>query len=522
MGQLRQVALVFSTTLPPAPLLQQLGEQFSIEERGRETEQAVYFDTFDWRLYRKQVICVGTGASLRLFAFDGAPLGLLGQEQTERFFWWDLAESETRETLRQIIDVRALLPMATLASASRHFSLLNRNRKTVVRFTLRADTPAAAGHQHRLPELLTVNELRGYQGPFDKALEICRAYGLAPLDEHRWLADRAFITARRTPLDYGEKFRVELDGDIDIGGAIATICLQLLAEMEINRNGVCEDVDSEFLHDFRIGVRRTRSLLSLLKKQFPARRHAHFRHELKWLGGITGELRDIDVYLLKKEEYLAMLPPLLAHGLDGFFADLDRRRRQEVKLLRRQLSSSRFTDLLAGWRSFLSDDGSELFTGIRKKRCRELADKTIRKRFADFLQAGDSISDDSPDSDLHNLRIQAKKLRYLLEFFRSFYDETMHDQFIQQMKKLQDNLGDFNDLSVQEQMLGAQLDELQQKNRQTLRQAAALGGLITVLAKKRQALRSMFATTYADFSSVQNKELLTLMTAAQNRQAGAE
>ena len=79
------------------------------------------------------------------------------------------------------------------------------------------------------------------------------------------------------------------------------------------------------------------------------------------------------------------------------------------------------------------------------------------------------------------------------------------------MKKLQDNLGAFNDLSVQQEMLGSELDALRAKNLLTIRFAAALGGLIAVLAAKHQTVRGEFEATYAEFSRPQVQELLAAM-----------
>ena len=43
-----------------------------------------------------------------------------------------------------------------------------------------------------------------------------------------------------------------------------------LQTLRINEDGVRKDLDSEFLHDFRVAVRRTRSALSQIKGVFPA------------------------------------------------------------------------------------------------------------------------------------------------------------------------------------------------------------------------------------------------------------
>jgi CHAD domain-containing protein len=44
----------------------------------------------------------------------------------------------------------------------------------------------------------------------------------------------------------------------------------------------------------------------------------HFKQEFRWLGMITGPVRDLDIYLLKFDEYTQELPPGLQNDLLPF------------------------------------------------------------------------------------------------------------------------------------------------------------------------------------------------------------
>ena len=85
--------------------------------------------------------------------------------------------------------------------------------------------------------------------------------------------------------------------------------------MVAHEGGVRRGLDGEFLHDFRASVRRTRSLLTQLDRVFAPDAAARFRREFKWLGSLTGTVRDLDVYLLKMDEYRATLPAGSAEDL---------------------------------------------------------------------------------------------------------------------------------------------------------------------------------------------------------------
>ena len=517
MKRPQEIHFLSDETVQAGELLDSLAPSFVIEETERLTGKKQYYDTFDWRLFRAGCLFTFEGQGVELSRFNGVPVAAIPAGRREQYFWWDIRESELREKIRSIIEMRAMLPLLSLDYDRKTFRVLNKDRKTVARIVLRNEQASAGGAHLALPERLSLHEIRGYGNVFDKICKSCSTAGLRPVDTMQELLTLAFSVSNRKPLDYGAKFRVELPDSGTVGEAVAKICLALAEAMATNHAGVCKDIDSEFLHDFRIAVRRTRSLLSLLKKELPPEQTTFFQAEFKWLGDVTGPVRDIDVYLLKREEYLAMLPATLHAGLNLFFDELDRRRKSEVKRLRRCLLSQRYQKLIDEWYHYLSTPDSALFAARRNRRCRVVADKQIKKRFASFLRDGDAITVKSPDREMHRLRIKGKKLRYLLEFFRAFYDDAEVERFLKHMKKLQDNLGALNDLSVQQQMLAARLAQLDPRTERSMQIGASLGGLISVLAGKKKRVRSAFRRSYADFSKASNRDLLNSLIADSRR-----
>jgi CHAD domain-containing protein len=78
---------------------------------------------------------------------------------------------------------------------------------------------------------------------------------------------------------------------------------------------------------------------------------------------------------------------------------------------------------------------------------------------------------------------------------------------IKQLKNLQDNLGDFNDLCVQQETLHAYLKNQLSANRSPVNIAAAIGGLIANLNRQQQEVRAVFTTTFEQFDQQKNREL---------------
>jgi CHAD domain-containing protein len=103
----------------------------------------------------------------------------------------------------------------------------------------------------------------------------------------------------------------------------------------------------------------------------------------------------------------------------------------------------------------------------------------------------------SPPRALHRLRIDCKKLRYLLEFFISLYKADDTARIIKPLKRLQDNLGTFNDLDVQEHALLHFTDELGAKEPEDCR--LAMGHLIALLQSRAREQRRRLKRRLAEF-----------------------
>lgn len=508
MRRLRSRMFSLSSGSDFPTLLNLISRKFGVEESAATQEDRTYYDTFDWRLHRNNLVFFSSGARLTLQRFGGRTVAEAPGRKRSRLFWREIGSRKLAAELEKCIDMRALCPIVEVCSGFNNFRIMNHDRKTVARLSLRSDQ--VGGYDSSLQELVTIEEIRGYDKEFETIVD-CFIKAHCEAVKNRYLVHRLLEKSDRTPRDYGKKFRVQLDADATVGSAFSKICRYLVDDMERNLPGVIDDIDSEFLHDFRIAVRRTRSLLSIMKMVLPPGPQVYFQKEFGWLGTVTGPLRDIDVYLLEKDDYLGLLPESLRPGLGVFFEQVENRRGGELKTLQLHLKSSRYKNLINDWCAFLKNPDSDLHHGAGAGLCREFSDQAIVKRFNSFTKRAEKIDHASPDEALHRLRIRGKKFRYLMEFFMSFYDNKDVELFLRHMKKLQDNLGLFNDLSVQQEMLSGELEALRGKNLQTIRFAASLGGLIGILSEKHKEVRAQFDQTYADFAQSQVRSIIHSM-----------
>ena len=123
-----------------------------------------------------------------------------------------------------------------------------------------------------------------------------------------------------------------------------------------------------------------------------------------------------------------------------------------------------------------------------------------------MIRHGRQISSEASDTELHALRIDCKKLRYLLEFFSSIFPHKSIAPVIRQLKELQENLGDFVDFAVQLHFLYERLTAIPPGKEENLL-AASMGALMATLFQKQEEARSTFHKTFSAFDDKKTSQL---------------
>ena len=373
--------------------------------------------------------------------------------QTPVDFAWDLPCGPLRESLQPVIDVRRLLPQVELEIHGRMLDVLDDERKTVARIRIemgRARTPRRASPWHRIPTLVTLTALKGYDAAYQRLLRIIETRpGL-----ERSLAGLQAIALQAAgvppPRDVS-RFDVALVPSVRADAGARQIHQALLDIMVANEPGMLADLDTEFLHDYRVSLRRARSLLGQIKNVFPADAVTHFSSEFRWLAQATGPTRDLDVLLLGLRRTSENVP---AGDLAALLAFLGRKQRHEHRLLEQLLESDRYRALLSGWRNFLKDAPSGVPEPDDAARpLVEVTSRRISRLYRRLVDHATAIDDKTPANAIHQVRIDAKKLRYLIDATRSLHDRRHLDRIIDSLKRVQSVLGDFNDAEVQERHL---------------------------------------------------------------------
>jgi CHAD domain-containing protein/uncharacterized protein YjbK len=217
--------------------------------------------------------------------------------------------------------------------------------------------------------------------------------------------------------------------------------------------------DIEELHDMRVATRRMRAAFGVFTDYVSSEAAAPYLKGLRRTGRKLGAVRDLDVFWEKTEHYLKGLSAGREMDLEPLHVVWQRERDRDRDKMTAYLDSGRYARFKEGFGTYLqSPQAGELPLspgGIepRPHRLRFVAPLLIYQRLA-AVQAyeGWVTGPDVPLERLHALRIAAKGLRYTFEFFEEVLGSEAR-ALIEQIKGLQDHLGDLHDAVVASNLL---------------------------------------------------------------------
>lgn len=216
----------------------------------------------------------------------------------------------------------------------------------------------------------------------------------------------------------------------------------MIIEREANR--ILANTTAEAVHGLRVAARRTRSVLRILDSSM-----IDLRTELKWIAGVAGHTRDLDVQLA----HSARQPDAPSQAVADYDARLRCDRRLAAKRLRREIGSPRFAALIASLHHIantLPPLDQTVEAALLEHVQRAL--KRVKRR-------GRAIDGDSDIEALHRLRVSVKRLRYLLGVFEPEYGARLQ-RFSKGARRLQDLLGRVHDEDVGIRFLHRYADQL--------------------------------------------------------------
>jgi CHAD domain-containing protein len=473
-------------------------------------ERRTLLDTFDGRM---------ASAGLRLEHRDDQVLVLSDRRSTVQLaaakrpqFATELAGGPFRSRVAAATEVRALLPLRQLTARATPVRGRNGDDKVVAAATI-YERLTDEGRPLAAHWVVEVDALTGYDKAATRLVAVLDGMGLRSRD-----GDVFDLTG---PVDGPGRHlsspTIALDPKAPAAEGFRAVLAHLAEAIKLNVPGTIDNVDPEFLHDLRVAVRRTRSVLSNAGRVLPADVRTRARESFGWLGASTGDARDLDVYELEWSDYTRQLPQ---DALEPVRAHLAALRHEAHEQLADLLRSEQTAELLAWWSGWLSAGSNDDDLPDRAVApMREVVEARIVAAQRQLLTAGRAITASTPAPLVHELRKDAKRLRYLLECFGGLYAPTARKAFVSRLKALQDNLGMHQDADVHVTHLRRIVAEL--ADSLPVDSFLAAGQLVEQLEQRRAATRAEFAARFADYDSKATRRALRelLATTAERKTA---
>ena len=232
-----------------------------------------------------------------------------------------------------------------------------------------------------------------------------------------------------------------------------------LLDVMVHQAPACRlGVGPEGVHQLRVALRRLRSVLKAFRGAARGTALERLDDELKALARRLGPARDWDVFLLGLAAEAAA-----ALGEDRRLAGLVRaaeaKRDAAYHALRRELDGPNFRRLVLDGVSLLlrrpwraEPDAAE--PDVLDAPLPEFAAPLLDKRWRKLRQGGDGIAERSLEA-LHELRLEAKRLRYAAELFAPLWGGKAARRFLKRLSALQEALGTVNDAAVARGLLAS-------------------------------------------------------------------
>lgn len=465
-------------------------------------------DTFDGRLHAAGLrLEAREGQGRELVLAGGGPAPAHVAVEIPPRFASDLPQGPLRARLAGLLESRALSPVLCLVGRRAVAVLEDARNKRQVAVVLHAGVSVEGAPSIAPVWAAEVEELQGYAAAADRARRLLDSAGLEP-----HAADLVEVLARAAGVDLGGHAAsptIALDRDEPSLGGFRRVLANLADAIQANWAGTVDAVDPEFLHELRVAVRRTRSVLAQAKHVLAEDVRSRFRAEFGWLGAVTGPARDLDVYVLEWAGYVRPLGPSAAAALQPLLDHICLRREAEHVALADALRSTRYGDVMSEWQRWLGDGGPD-DDGARDAAAPlgRVASERIRAAQRQLLAGGRAITPASPGEALHELRKDGKRLRYLLECFGGVLAPAARKRFVQRLKALQDNLGEYQDTEVHAAQLRVFSQELVDGAAVTAETLVATGQLAERFELRRQAAREEFARRFADYDTKETRQIL--------------
>lgn len=255
--------------------------------------------------------------------------------------------------------------------------------------------------------------------------------------------------------------KMPISVDDTMAGAARKIVNYHFKKMQQHEHGTKVGRDIEELHDMRVSAMRIKAAFEVFAPYLKMKKIAPHLKNVRRTRRKLGPVRDMDVFLQKVETYRCQLPEDRRSDLQDMIDSIEIERAKKRGKMLVYLDEGEYADFKKQFRKALDKNRIWKMNSVDNDgnpvphKVKDMLPTLVYGQLSSLSAYDEHVSKDPyeiPIELLHHLRIDVKIMRYTLDFFKDVLgDETKI--LIQNLKDLQDNLGDMHDNTVAIELL---------------------------------------------------------------------
>lgn len=427
-----------SSFLSSVSSLASSSQGYSVHRGRPRREQSLIYDTAGGVLSTSGLQLRVSKKTARLVRCSSDQLvrtGRISTEGTDHPFYTDFSEPLATE-LKAIIGLRALFCIASVQYLFTGYQIRDAEGKIVCRLsTYSFDTEEELW--------VEVSGLKGYEKDVSMILDQLNE-GRIPPPESEW-SICSLMESKAESHDHPKSTAAvfHILPTYSTKKAFRRIIASLYMSVRSQEEGLTGDFDQEFLHDYRVGVRKLRTAMEVFEPVLRKSRTQSTLEFLKLVGTYSTPVRDLDVLL-------SQLLPSYENVDEPFFHYLQMLRETYHTQLCSFITSDLYEKKMKMIEKMIEKKGKSLFRRQITKHELELsrfAPKRLLEVYERLVKTAKETDTQSSYELIHTLRKQNKQFRYSLMFFQDLYGPSCVD-LLESCKRVQDLLGAYTDREV--------------------------------------------------------------------------
>ncbi|MBE3022629.1 CYTH and CHAD domain-containing protein [Campylobacter sp. 7477a] len=227
--------------------------------------------------------------------------------------------------------------------------------------------------------------------------------------------------------------------NMDSKEAFRVLFFKILNNIKKYKDEYLLTFDEEVLHQFRVNLRKNRSLLRMFSDIFDQKTTEIFSDKFKILANSTNLKRDFDVFL----DFLSS-----QKNVDEIVYFISKANEKESEEIKKFLSDVKNYEFLDDWELFLKEE-SDFYNGPKAKLdLKTVASYHIRRELVAFERKIMALNEKSANEKFHKIRIELKRLRYAMEYFSNTLYVGNFKKYESRLKFMQELFGSLQDRDI--------------------------------------------------------------------------